>query len=57
MHPEWFEDSLEVLVSLIEAEYNAHVKSLQTCLVADKKEFRHCQRKVGIAGGQKKMDM
>lgn len=29
---------------LIEAKNSAHTRALRSCLLADKKEFRHCQR-------------
>lgn len=54
--PEWFEDSLEDLIPLIEAKN----KALQSGLPADKKDFRRHQRlvkKAVIEAKEKCMDM
>ena len=52
--PEWFEDSLEELIPLIEAKNNAHTKALQSGLPADKKLFRRRQRLVQKAVAEAK---
>lgn len=38
--PEWLEDSWEYLIPVIDAKNRVHVRALQSCLPADKKEFR-----------------
>ena len=50
--PEWFEESLEVLMPLIEAKNDAHKRMLATKSVKARKEFRQQQRKVKRAVDQ-----
>ena len=54
LQPEWFEDSTEDLMPLIEAKNNAHTKALQSGQPADKKTFRRCQRRVQKAVAEAK---
>ena len=44
--PEWFEESAELLIPLIERKNEAHSRALKTNSVAARKEFRHRQREV-----------
>lgn len=45
-HPEWFEESSEALMPLIEAKNWAHQRALHSNTIADRKEFRRHQRLV-----------
>ena len=43
-HPEWFEESSETLVPLVEVKNRAHLRALRSNTAADRKEFRRQQR-------------
>lgn len=55
-HPEWFEESLETLMPLVEAKNRAHQRALQSNMTADRKEFRRHQRLVKRAVDKAKED-
>ena len=55
-HPEWFEESSDTLLPLIEAKNRAHQKMLQCNATTDRKEFRKHQRLVKRAVDKAKED-
>ena len=55
-HPEWFEESSETLMPLVEAKNRAHQRVLQSNTIADRKEFRRHQRLVKRAVDKAKED-
>lgn len=55
-HPEWFKESSDTLLPLVEAKNRAHQKVLQSNATADRKEFRRHQRLVKRAVDKAKED-